>query len=273
MNYHERHDLVIDLDNRKLTKKSSDKVVTLSLSECLILKHLMNNGSQTLGRDYLLTHCWPGRVVTNSSLNVAIKNIRNALLEVDSCCKVITVQKEGYCLVVPEQGDVQVVGFDASIDENRSTVKSDQPKLDAVNSYIEASDTSPSKHNSRVKLLTFNHQFAPLGAGAGVAVSILLIALFFRLGFFMERTAINGIDVYHDNTALDSQVMADFSSLAKPGVEAIYVHRIGIECFDIQVVLLDSNGWQEVSRSDFQSKLCSKEQKALEATEATPDEV
>ncbi|MCG9788432.1 winged helix-turn-helix domain-containing protein [Vibrio mediterranei] len=259
MNYHKRHDLVIDLDNRKLTKISSDKVVTLSWSECLILKHLMNNGLQTLGREYLLTHCWPGRVVTNSSLNVAIKNIRNALLEVDSSCKVITVQKEGYCLVIPEQSDVQVVGFDASIDENRSTLKSDQPKLDALNSSIEASDASPSKHNSLAKLLKFNRQFAPLGSG--IAVSILLIVMFFRIGFFMERTAINGIDVYHDNTALDSQLVAHLSSLAKPGVEAIYLHRIGIECFDIQVVLLDSNGWQEISGSYFQATLCSEEQK------------
>ena len=83
----------------------------------------------------------------------------------------------------------------------------------------------------------------------------------------------NGIDVYHDNTALDSQVMSDLSSLAKPGVEVIYVHRIGIECFDIQVVLLDSNGWQEISRSYFQPTFCSEEQKRLQATEATPDEV
>ncbi|PCD89302.1 winged helix-turn-helix domain-containing protein [Vibrio mediterranei] len=267
MNYHKRHDLVIDLDNRTLTKTSSDKVITLSPSECLILKHLMNNGSQTLGRDYLLTHCWPGRVVTNSSLNVAIKNIRNALLEVESCCKVITVQKEGYCLVVPEQSDVQVVGFDGS----RSTVNADQPKLDAVNPPIEASDPSPSRYHSLVKLSQFSYQFAPFGAG--IAVSILVMVLFFRIGFFMERTAINGIDVYHDNAALDSQLMADLSSLAKPGVEAIYMHRIGIECFDIQVVLLDSNGWQEIGGSYFQPTLCSEEQKPLEATEATPDEV
>ncbi len=63
------------------------KVVTLSPSECLLLKHLMDNCSQTLGREFFNVHCWLGALLLIALLNVAIKNVRTALKEVGSDCK------------------------------------------------------------------------------------------------------------------------------------------------------------------------------------------
>nr|WP_231718180.1 winged helix-turn-helix domain-containing protein [Vibrio cyclitrophicus] len=56
----------------------------------------MKNSPKAVGRNFLLEHGWPGRVVTGSSLNVAVKNIRTALNSLECDCKILTVQKEGY---------------------------------------------------------------------------------------------------------------------------------------------------------------------------------
>ena len=256
----QEYNLVIELDNRQLLNLSLNKFVTLSPSECLILKHLMGNCSQTIGREFLLTHCWPGRVVTSSSLNVAIKNVRTALKEVGSDCKVITVQKEGYCFVAPEKDEVQ-------------------PAIESE--PVEVTEISSPKRRSLFPLVQFKAQLVPLGAGIGVSVLLVVVLSYF--GLFMERTSINGIDVYHDSVEFDSMLMEDLASLSEPGVEAIYLHRTGVDCGSVQVVVLNQTGWQDVS-SGFESQRCveglqeskelqgSEKKQGLENTEGTVDE-
>ncbi|WP_192890465.1 winged helix-turn-helix domain-containing protein [Vibrio bathopelagicus] len=282
----QEYNLVIELEDRQLLNLSLNKHVTLSPSECLILNYLMDNCSQTIGREFLLTHCWPGRVVTSSSLNVAIKNVRTALKEVGSDCKVITVQKEGYCFVSPDKGGAGVAELINSPSENGPERLENNGTPQAVKAPSEVSDVIEMPFSKRQSLLNFVHSkdkldFVPLAAG--MAASALLVVVLFCLGFFMEKTSINGIDVYHDSVNLDSMLVEDLTSIAEPGVEAIYLHRMGVDCGAIQVVILNQSGWKDIS-SSFKLTHCNDTQVGLyeikpinrlginQATEGTVDE-
>lgn len=282
----QEYNLVIELEDRQLLNLSLNKHVTLSPSECLILNYLMDNCSQTIGREFLLTHCWPGRVVTSSSLNVAIKNVRSALKEVGSDCKVITVQKEGYCFVSPDKGGARVAELINSPSENGPEILENNSTPQAVKAPSEVSDVIEMPFSKRQSLLNFVHSkdklhFVPLAAG--MAASALLVVVLFCLGFFMEKTSINGIDVYHDSVNLDSMLLEDLTLIAEPGVEAIYLHRMGVDCGAIQVVILNQSGWKDIS-SSFKLTHCNDAQVGLyeiepinrlginQATEGTVDE-
>lgn len=287
----QEYDLVIELDDRTLINPSLNKVVTLSPSECLLLKHLMDNCSQTLGREFLLTHCWPGRIVTNSSLNVAIKNVRSALKEVGSDCKVITVQKEGYCFVAPESSvetdsdtalernivsenlAVQDKGIpqSASLGEQEGSTCSESTVLvsESASNLNEVADAQGLSENTQAQGKQASSKFIPLICG--LAVSLFIVIILSYLGLFMERASIKGVDVYHDSVELEQELVEDLTSLVKPGVEAIYLHRMGIECGGMQVVVLDESGWHDIS-ADFKSGRCSQGQKEDEKVEGTADE-
>ncbi|WP_394141255.1 transcriptional regulator [Vibrio chagasii] len=299
----QEYDLVIELDDRTLINPSLNKVVTLSPSECLLLKHLMDNCSQTLGREFLLTHCWPGRIVTNSSLNVAIKNVCSALKEVGSDCKVITVQKEGYCFVAPENGAVpdsfvasdssvvseSLIGSEksaasehsakqdkgipqsASLGEQESSTCSESTVLvsESASNLNEVAETQGLSENTQAQGNQASSKFIPLISGLAVCLFIVIILSY--LGLFMERASIKGVDVYHDSVELEQELVEDLTSLVKPGVEAIYLHRMGIECGGMQVVVLDESGWHDIS-ADFKSGRCSQGQKEGERVEGTADE-
>jgi len=299
----QEYDLVIELDDRTLINPSLDKVVTLSRSECLLLKHLMDSCSQTLGREFLLTHCWPGRIVTSSSLNVAIKNVRSALKEVGSDCKVITVQKEGYCFVAPnssvtpgcgtapEQNFVSEnlpgsekpaasesvaaqdkgVPQSASLSEREDFTRSESTVLESKSSsdLNESADTRGLSEKTQAQGKQASSKFIPFISG--LAVSLFIVIILSYIGLFMERASIKGVDVYHDSVELEQELVEDLTSLVKPGVEAIYLHRMGIECGGMQVVVLDESGWHDIS-ADFKSGRCSQGQKEGVKVEGTADE-
>lgn len=287
----QEYDLVIELDDRTLINPSLNKVVTLSPSECLLLKHLMDNCSQTLGREFLLTHCWPGRIVTSSSLNVAIKNVRSALKEVGSDCKVITVQKEGYCFVAPESSvetdshtalERNIVSENlaeqgkgipqsASLSEQDSSTCSEPTVLESksASDLNEVADTQGLSKNTQAQGKQASSKFIPFICG--LAVSLFIVIILSYLGLFMEKASIKGVDVYHDSVELEQELVEDLTSLVKPGVEAIYLHRMGIECGGMQVVVLDESGWHDIS-ADFKSGRCSQGQKEYEKVEGTADE-
>lgn len=255
----QEYNLVIELENRQLLNLSLNKHVTLSPSECLILKYLMDNCSQTIGREFLLTHCWPGRVVTSSSLNVAIKNVRTALKEVGSDCKVVTVQKEGYCFVALEQDKAQVTELINNPSERVPERLEINSAPQVVKDPTEVSDVIEMPFSKRQSLLNFVHSKDKLHfvqLVAGIAASALLVVVLSCLGFFMEKTSINGIDVYHDSVDFDSMLVEELMSFSEPGVEAIYLHRFGVDCGSIQVVILTPSGWQDISL-DFEFRRCS----------------
>ncbi|WP_135382647.1 winged helix-turn-helix domain-containing protein [Vibrio tasmaniensis] len=253
----------IELNNNTLINSISNKQVTLSSSESLILEHLVMNSPKAIGRDFLLEHCWPGRVVTGSSLNVAIKNIRTALNELNCECKILTVQKQGYSFSRPQQlgGYLSTPISAIQTQVAQVNVPSETVELEVFNTDSDRSDDSKSESvlpqqrelhkQRRVKSFLTRHQSRIVG----MVVSALLLVLFYQFVFFMDKTSYRGMDVYHDSLNFDQELLTELNTVSELGVDSLYLHRIGVGCQNIQAVALINGRWKEMSHQ-FKSLSC-----------------
>lgn len=64
----------------------------------MILELLLANEGQVVPRDVILRECWKGRVVTDNSLNVAIKKLRDMLNHHGYKEIITTITKQGYMI-------------------------------------------------------------------------------------------------------------------------------------------------------------------------------
>ncbi|MEZ8509704.1 transcriptional regulator [Vibrio splendidus] len=261
----------IELINNTLIDSESGKRVTLSPSEGLILEHLVKNSPKAVGRDFLLEHCWPGRVVTGSSLNVAVKNIRTALNSFECDCKILTVQKEGYSfnglkqvgsyLSMPTptaEAHVEAAFSEkAGIVSEKTTIvdelTSSPPfKLSGMNQQAgQSKQQAPQSRQFKAKHFIARHQ----SRIAGMVVSALLLMLFYQFAFFIDKSAYRGMDVYHDSLNFDEAVIKELGAVAELGVDSLYLHRIGVGCQNIQAVALINGHWKEISHQ-FKTVSC-----------------
>ncbi|PTO56692.1 transcriptional regulator [Vibrio splendidus] len=261
----------IELINNTLIDSESGKRVTLSPSEALILEHLVKNSPKAVGRDFLLEHCWPGRVVTGSSLNVAVKNIRTALNSFECDCKILTVQKEGYSF----NGLKQVGSYlsmpiptaeahvEAAFSEKAAIVSEKTTIVDELTSPPpfkpsgmnqqagQSKQQDPQSRQFKAKHFIVRHQ----SRIAGMVVSALLLMLFYQFAFFIDKSAYRGMDVYHDSLNFDEAVITELDAVSELGVDSLYLHRIGVGCQNIQAVALINGHWKEISHQ-FKTVSC-----------------
>lgn len=236
------NDLVLELDTCTLRSTTSSHQVNLSYSECLILNLLYKESPKTIKRDVLLEQCWPGKIVTSSSLNVAIKNLRNALITLDAPFKVVTVQKEGYC--IPALDSL------ASIPTTDDTVTK-------VETHAEAAELSDTLESTQK--MVFGVALASLVKGAlGSLVAIGLLTTFSQMAFFMNHETIAGIEVVHDDIKIIKKDETLFEELSERGVTRVYLHDRGVGCNNIQAVALMDGQWVEIT-SEFLSLTCRQE--------------
>ncbi|WP_032555246.1 MULTISPECIES: winged helix-turn-helix domain-containing protein [Vibrio] len=223
----------------------------------------MMNSPKAIGRDFLLEHCWPGRVVTGSSLNVAIKNIRTALNELNCECKILTVQKQGYSFSRPQQlgGYLSTPISAIQTQVAQVNVPNETVELEVFNTDSDRSDDSKSESvlpqqrelhkQRRVKSFLTRHQSRIVGT----VVSALLLVLFYQFVFFMDKTSYRGMDVYHDSLNFDQELLTELNTVSELGVDSLYLHRIGVGCQNIQAVALINGRWKEMSHQ-FKSLSC-----------------
>ncbi|MFA0094572.1 transcriptional regulator [Vibrio splendidus] len=238
----------------------------------------MKNSPKAVGRDFLLEHCWPGRVVTGSSLNVAVKNIRTALNSFECDCKILTVQKEGYSfnglkqvgsyLSMPTptaEAHVEaafsekaaIVSEKAGIVSEKTTIvdelTSPPPfKPSGMNQQAgQSKQQAPQSRQFKAKHFIARHQ----SRIAGIVVSALLLMLFYQFAFFIDKSAYRGMDVYHDSLNFDEAVIKELDAVSELGVDSLYLHRIGVGCQNIQAVALINGHWKEISHQ-FKTVSC-----------------
>lgn len=236
------NDLVLELDTCTLRSTTSSHQVNLSYSECLILNLLYKESPKTIKRDVLLEQCWPGKIVTSSSLNVAIKNLRNALITLEAPFKVVTVQKEGYCI--------------PALDSLASIPTSDDT-LAKVETHAETAELSDTLESTQK--MVFGIALASIVKGAlGSLVAIGLLTTFSQMAFFMNHETIAGIEVVHDDIKIIKKDEALFEELSERGVTRVYLHDRGVGCNNIQAVALMDGQWVEIT-SEFLSLTCRQE--------------
>ncbi|WP_428734590.1 winged helix-turn-helix domain-containing protein [Vibrio crassostreae] len=215
----------------------------------------MKNTPKAVGRDFLLEHCWPGRVVTGSSLNVAVKNLRTALSSLKCDCKILTVQKEGYSFSRPQQlGGYLLTPTSAIqvevIDETSASKSSSTER--GNNEHEPVLTKQPDSYKQRqVQYFIARHR----SRIAGILVSAFLLMLFYQFAFFMDKTSYRGMDVYHDSLNFDQELLTKLNSVSELGVDSLYLHRIGVGCQNIQAVALINGRWKEMSHQ-FKSLSC-----------------
>ncbi|WP_428785413.1 winged helix-turn-helix domain-containing protein [Vibrio splendidus] len=238
----------------------------------------MKNSPKAVGRDFLLEHCWPGRVVTGSSLNVAVKNIRTALNSFECDCKILTVQKEGYSfnglkqvgsyLSMPTstaEAHVEAAFSEkAAIVSEKNIIVSEKGaivdgltsappfKPSGMNQQVgQSKQQDPQSRQFKAKHFIVRHQ----SRIAGIVVSALLLMLFYQFAFFIDKSAYRGMDVYHDSLNFDEAVIKELDAVSELGVDSLYLHRIGVGCQNIQAVALINGHWKEISHQ-FKTVSC-----------------
>ncbi|MFV8406540.1 winged helix-turn-helix domain-containing protein [Vibrio harveyi] len=105
MNRNEEYDTKHSEPNCRPDQNNNDLHSTLvslvkntgaNINEIRILELLLANEGQVVPRDVILKECWKGRVVTDNSLNVAIKKLRDMLNHHGYKEIITTITKQGY---------------------------------------------------------------------------------------------------------------------------------------------------------------------------------
>ncbi|CAH7330372.1 hypothetical protein VCHA53O464_220055 [Vibrio chagasii] len=91
-------DVNFKLKNGEIHNVNKNIKSYVSRQEILLAKRLIESKGEVVSRAELLTICWEGKVVTDSSLNVAVRNLRLALIDCKSSLFIITVPRQGYCI-------------------------------------------------------------------------------------------------------------------------------------------------------------------------------
>lgn len=123
------------MNNIKTTTVSSNNVILdvlrntmfidgesnpLSKNECLLIKYLYKKQGTLISKDELIQHCWPGRVVSATSLPVAIKHIRDILKKIKNEEIIRTHKGEGYSFL---PGIVEIKIIDPHPEDNTVRTK------------------------------------------------------------------------------------------------------------------------------------------------------
>ncbi|EIA0326220.1 winged helix-turn-helix domain-containing protein, partial [Escherichia coli] len=108
---------MILLDKKKNLIFFNKTSFQLSKNEVLLIEYLYKNKGTIISHDELVCHCWPGRMVSASSLPVAIKHIRDIFKKLSSKEVIKTYKGEGYAFLL----DIEIT-ITESLDELSASV-------------------------------------------------------------------------------------------------------------------------------------------------------
>ncbi len=91
------NDICVDILKNLIIVKGEPNL--LSKNECLLIRYFYERQGIIISRDELIQQCWPGRIVSPTSLPVAIKHIRDILKKAGHNEVIKTHKGEGYSLL------------------------------------------------------------------------------------------------------------------------------------------------------------------------------
>jgi DNA-binding winged helix-turn-helix (wHTH) protein len=230
----------IDTLTQTVTRTTDQQSIRLSKSEVLIVALLASNHGVTICREHLLKCCWPGKVVTHSSLTVAIKNIRNAFSLIGESNIIVTEPKKGYSIRVQEI-DSPLHAPKGYLEYNgSSTLETILP----LNIEQTAHFTVHEKINVKSTTLLFvkNHFVS-------VVFFLLTLVVFSKYFLFIEHTSVNGISTLYDGVDIPERISLSVNSIPNDMSELI-VYPLGGLCSSFQII-----GFNDVSIVDFTAKI------------------
>ncbi|EGC4270882.1 hypothetical protein JNC30_004663 [Salmonella enterica] len=116
-------DIEINKTNCILLSKEGE--YALSKNEVLLLELFYTNPNEIFSNDEISTACWPGRVVSQSSVPVAIKRVRDLLKKTNLRSKIITHKGEGYSFSLEDSVKIRFIESEYCDNNSLPHTKSD----------------------------------------------------------------------------------------------------------------------------------------------------
>lgn len=120
-----------------------DEKYSLSKNEILIIELLYSNPERVLSVAEISKQCWPGRIVSNASVPVSIKHIRDVFKEHFACNIILTVKGVGYRF---SQGSVDINIVD-KLDESNKETETETETETPIFFFDKKISYSPLNHN------------------------------------------------------------------------------------------------------------------------------
>lgn len=199
-------DVEFDLKRNLIFGHGNGLSYSLSRQEILVLKALISANESIVSRDVLLEDCWEGKIVSNGSLNVAIRNIRLALVEVKSRMSILTVARKGYCL------------------ENMEPCVHQEREV-----YYEDSDSN----------LINMAKYSRYGRYIVVAIFMMMLMIFYYLMLSPYSTVnVNGIKVTYFGIDIDKKFLSIIEEISSMGAVRLFVIPDNASCPSVQIVAI-----------------------------------
>ncbi|MDV5168830.1 transcriptional regulator [Photobacterium rosenbergii] len=228
-------DFKIDPVTQVLIRTTDNQSVKLSRSESLIICMLAEQPNVAVSRDALLEDCWTGKVVTNSSLTVAIKHIRSAFSELGVDDVIVTEPKKGYLirlssveeLNLENSTDIDTVGTPPAIEKN-------------LTAFHSGNAEAPSRsRNMAAKAALFSHltklSRRYLVTAFTFALTVITLS---QMALFVESTTIDKHRVLYDGQTMPPAVVRAIQASPEPTSKMI-AYPLGGMCDDYQLITID----------------------------------
>ena len=220
----------VDFARRTITRISDGAFIKASRSETLIFTLLAESANNTIHREVLLTECWQGKIVTNNSLTVAIKNLRTAFAKIDEDKIITTEPKLGYC-----------IRQSALIDDGSHPPKSVLISIEEHNTHFSIDNKQPYSKEKKVELFDIEsnntviqtpqrHSIKVFDIFVGIVFFFATLTICYRFLFFIDTTSVEGLPIIYNGVDLPKPVQNAILSNDNSTISKWYAFPINASC-------------------------------------------
>ncbi|MGF1736739.1 winged helix-turn-helix domain-containing protein [Photobacterium satsumensis] len=231
-------DFKIDPVTQVLIRTTDNESVKLSRSESLIICMLAEKPNVAVSRDALLEACWTGKVVTNSSLTVAIKHIRSAFCELGAEDVIVTEPKKGYLIRLNAAENIALQAEEkppagCEVDNEEQIQNANNPVLTGI---------QQAKANLLPILATLTKRYLVTSA-----TFILTVVTLWQMALFVEGTHIDKHHILYDGQPMPPAVISAIKDYPEPKSKMI-AYPLGGICDRYQLIAIDQqNGFTDLT--------------------------
>ncbi|OBU12832.1 transcriptional regulator [Photobacterium aquimaris] len=222
----------VDFARRTITRISDGAFIKASRSETLIFTLLAEKANNTIYREVLLAECWQGKVVTNNSLTVAIKNLRTAFVKIGEHKIITTEPKLGYCIrqsALIDDGSHPPKSNDIISDEN------------VVQPILLKEETDNKQSNKAKTDISRTCNISLFEIIVGILFFFATLTMCYRFLFFMDTTSVEGLPVIYNGIDLPKPVQNAILQNDNSSISRWYAFPISKSCNYYQLFSV-SNG-------------------------------
>lgn len=230
----------VDFSRRTITRISDNAVLKVSRSETHIFALLANSANQTIHRETLLKECWQGKVVTNNSLTVAIKNLRTAFSKIGEHKIIQTEPKLGYSIKEAALADDGYFQASYKEDDISKHIEAHQiAEIIEMREHTECIIKKSELNNQDQRRHSRFKRFESISISDFLVVSFFfLITLFacYQYLLFVDTTDVDGISVHYNGVTLPNPVTEAITEHKTGDIGQWYAFPIGGLCERYQLI-------------------------------------